>query len=195
LDNRLVTEFKGAEAIVEIYGDVVIKRRIQKGYRVKELDVQLRKERTRSEAKIQADARKAGVPTPIIYDIETFSIAMERIKGSALKFILNEKICEKAGETLCMLHLAGIAHGDPTTYNMMYSENRVYLIDFGLAYYDGSLEARGVDLHVFFQTLAGTHEKFEPLKDAFILGYGKHCLDVIEVLDKVEEIKERGRYL
>jgi Kae1-associated kinase Bud32 len=195
LDNRLITEFKGAEAIVEIYDDVVIKRRLQKGYRVRELDLKLRKERTRSEAKIQSDARKAGVPTPIIYDIETFSIVMERIQGSALKFILNEKICEKAGETLCMLHLAGIAHGDPTTYNMIYSENRVYLIDFGLAYYDGSLEARGVDLHVFFQTLASTHEKFEPLKDAFILGYGKRCLDVNEVLDKVEEIKERGRYL
>ena len=195
MDNRLVTEFKGAEAVVEIYGDVVIKRRIQKGYRVKELDLKLRRERTRSEAKLQADARKAGVPTPIIYDIEPFSIVMERIKGSALKFTLNEKICEKAGESLCKLHLAGIAHGDPTTNNMIYSEDKVYLIDFGLAYYANTLEARGVDLHVFFQTLASTHERFEALKDAFVLGYGKHCFDVNEVVDKVMEIKERGRYL
>lgn len=195
MDNRVVTEFKGAEAVVEIYDNIVIKHRRPKGYRVQELDLRLRKERTRSEAKIQSDARKAGVPTPIIFDIDAFSITMERITGRALKFILNEKICEKAGESLCKLHLAGIAHGDPTTYNMIYSEDKVYLIDFGLAYYANSLEARGVDLHVFFQTLASTHGRFEALKDAFILGYGKHCFDVNEVVDKVAEIKERGRYL
>jgi len=195
LDNRIVTKFKGAEATVEIYDTVVIKYRRPKGYRVKELDLRLRKERTRSEAKLQSDARKAGVPTPIIFDVDAFSITMERIKGKALKFLLNERICEKAGETLCKLHLAGIAHGDPTTYNMISFEGKVYLIDFGLAYYDNSLEARGVDLHVFFQTLASTHGRFEALKDAFILGYGKHCFDVNEVVDKVTEIKERGRYL
>ena len=162
MDNRIVTKFKGAEAVVEIYDTVVIKYRRPKGYRVKELDLRLRKERTRSEAKLQSDARKAGVPTPIIFDVDAFSITMERIKGKALKFLLNERICEKAGETLCKLHLAGIAHGDPTTYNMISFEGKVYLIDFGLAYYDNSLEARGVDLHVFFQTLASTQGRLKP---------------------------------
>lgn len=195
MDNRVVAEFKGAEAVVEIYDTFVIKCRRPKGYRVKELDVRLRKERTKSEAKIQSDARRAGVPTPIIFDINAFSITMERVRGRALKFMIDERICEKAGETLCKLHLAGIAHGDPTTFNMICYDGKVYLIDFGLACYDDSLEARGVDLHVFFQTLASTHRRFEALKDAFIMGYGKHCFDVNEVVDKVMEIKERGRYL
>lgn len=195
MDQRMTEVIIGAEAVVDICADTVVKRRVAKRYRATEIDTKLRKERTRLEAKIQSEARRAGVPTPIIQAVEGFEITMERIKGSAVRFAINEIIAEQVGEILCALHRAGIVHGDPTTRNMIFSSGKVFLIDFGLSCYDKSIEARGVDAHVFFQALEASHENFLSLKSAFILGYAKRCPDVHQILDKVQEIKERGRYL
>ena len=49
---------RGAEAILIKNGDLVLKQRVKKGYRFSELDEQLRKSRTRSEAKLLEKARK-----------------------------------------------------------------------------------------------------------------------------------------
>ncbi len=195
MDQRLVEATVGAEAKVSIYPDIVIKERVPKGYRVKALDEKLRKERTRLEARIQSDARQSGVSTPIILDINDYTIVMERIKGDLVHRVINKRIAEQVGETLCRLHGAGIAHGDPTTRNMIVSAGRVYLIDFGLAYYDGGVEARGVDVHVFFQTLEAMYDRAQQLKEAFLGGYARYCSDAARVIDRVEAIKLRGRYL
>jgi Kae1-associated kinase Bud32 len=195
MDQRVIERIIGAEAVVDICADSVLKRRVAKKYRTTEIDAKLRKERTRLEAKIQSDARRAGVPTPIIQAVEGFEITMERIKGSAVRFAISEKIAEQVGEMLCALHQAGIVHGDPTTRNMIFSSGKVFLIDFGLACYDTSVEARGVDVHVFFQALEASHENFISMKSAFILGYAKRCPDAQQILDKVHQIKRRGRYL
>jgi TP53 regulating kinase and related kinases len=195
MDQRVIERIIGAEAVVDICDDFVLKRRVVKKYRTTEIDAKLRKERTRLEAKIQSEARRAGVRTPIIQAVEGFEITMERIKGSAVRFAINETIAEQVGEMLCALHQAGIVHGDPTTRNMIFSSGKVFLIDFGLACYDTSVEARGVDVHVFFQALEASHENFISIKSAFILGYAKKCRDAQQILDKVHEIKRRGRYL
>ena len=55
----------GAEAVVSIGEKEVIKTRCSKNYRVGPLDRRLIYERTRSEARLIAMARKAGVPTPL----------------------------------------------------------------------------------------------------------------------------------
>lgn len=195
MDQRLIERIIGAEAAVDICDNSVVKRRVVKKYRMAEIDTKLRKERTKLEAKIQSEARRTGVPTPIIQGVEGFEITMERIKGSAVRFSINETIAEQVGEMLCALHQAGIVHGDPTTRNMIFSLGKVFLIDFGLACYDTSVEARGVDVHVFFQALEASHENFISMKRAFILGYASRCPDAQQILDKVEEIKRRGRYL
>jgi N6-L-threonylcarbamoyladenine synthase/protein kinase Bud32 len=195
MDQGIVELVTGAEAAVYIRAYSVTKKRVSKRYRTAELDIKLRKERTKSEAKIQSEARKAGVPTPIIQEVDGFDITMERIEGSSVHSVINETIAEQIGEVLCTLHSAGIAHGDPTTRNMIVSQKRVYLIDFGLASYDRSLEARGVDVHVFFQSLEASHENYRALEKAFLAGYNKRCLDAEQVLAKVEEITGRGRYL
>jgi Kae1-associated kinase Bud32 len=195
MDQGIADVVTGAEAAVYVYEHFVIKKRVPKKYRAAKLDIKLRKERTKLEAKIQSEARKAGVPTPIIQSVDGFDITMERIEGPPVRFVINEAIAKQVGEVLCTLHSAGIIHGDPTTRNMILSARRVYLIDFGLASYDRSLEARGVDVHVFFQSLEASHENFSALKDAFLLGYAKKCRDAPLILGKVEEIKARGRYL
>ena len=195
MDRDTLKVVTGAEAVVALRGHSVVKKRIPKDYRIAELDTKLRKERTRLEAKIQSDARRAGVPTPIIEAIDSFSITMERIEGPPVSSVMSEAVAENIGVVLCALHSAGIVHGDPTTRNMILSAGKVYLIDFGLSSYDRSLEARGVDVHVFFQTLQATDDRFPALKDAFLAGYARNCSNAALILEKVNEIKERGRYL
>ncbi|MCD1293672.1 Kae1-associated kinase Bud32 [Methanocella sp. CWC-04] len=187
-------ERRGAEAVVEIFEDKVIKTRIPKSYRVKQLDEKLRSERTRAEAKIMSEARRAGIPTPIIYDIRRFSLEMERIAGPQLKAAIDEEKARRAGILIGKLHSRGLIHGDLTTSNMIVKDDRIYLIDFGLSFWDETLEARGVDVHVFYQTIVSSHENHEKLMEAFADGYRSYFDGADDVLKRVREIEYRGRY-
>jgi Kae1-associated kinase Bud32 len=194
-----VVLIRGAEATIYLDKNLgeVIKKRLPKRYRMKALDDAIIDERTKTEAKIISDARRAGVPTPIILDLKDDEIKMEFIKGETLRDIVDEQMMEKAGEIVGKLHRGKIAHGDLTTSNMIYSsEDRIYLIDFGLSRYDTETEARGVDIHVLFQMLKSTYNDHEELKNSFIKGYkrvfGEDAAN--SVLKRVEEIERRGRY-
>ncbi len=191
---RAVKErFQCAEAIVEIRGDLVYKRRIEKRYRVKELDTRLRKERTKSEAKLISEARRKGVPTPVIFDVNEYVLVMEKIEGELAREVITEPLSERIGEFVGILHKSGIIHGDLTTSNIIVGD-RIYLIDFGLAFIESNTEARGVDVHVFFQSLQGTHEAYEQLKRAFTIGYKRTFPQATQVLKRTVEIERRGRY-
>jgi N6-L-threonylcarbamoyladenine synthase/protein kinase Bud32 len=189
------TEARGAEAVVSLGKEVVIKRRSRKGYRQPELDRRLISERTRSEARLIAMARKGGVPTPIIRDVTADTIVMERIHGILLKEELQPEHLYAAGKTVGKLHAAGIIHGDLTSSNMILQEGKCVLIDFGLAQVSSELEPRGVDVHVLFQTLKSTTTDHETLKTAFVQGYKEHFPLYEEVLKREQEIERRGRYL
>jgi len=185
-----------AEAIVEIKGDLVYKRRVQKRYRVKEIDERIRRERTKSEAKLISEARRKGVPTPIIFDINDYELVMERIEGDLAREVIDEDISKRIGEFVGILHKNGIIHSDLTTSNIIVGrDNVIYFIDFGLSFIESSMEAKGVDVHVFFQSLCGTHESYERLKELFIEGYKRTFSDASQVLRRVTEIEQRGRYV
>lgn len=186
---------RGAEAVVTLEDGVVRKRRLSKSYRLPELDEQIRRERTMKEARITSEARRCGVPTPIIRDVHSFELKMEHIEGFRLKEAITPALSEKVGEMVGRLHRCGIIHGDLTTSNMILRDGRIYLIDFGLAFHEGSVEAQGVDVHVYFQTLASTHDRPEELKEAFEAGYARIYPKADAVLKRVKEIKARGRYL
>lgn len=190
----MAVEKRGAEAVVLIEADKVIKTRIKKDYRIKELDERLRTERTRAEAKIMSEARRLGVPTPIIYDVGRFDLIMEAIEGTPLKDVIDEEKARLAGVLVGKLHGGGIIHGDLTTSNMLVKGDRIYLIDFGLAFYDELLESRGVDVHVFYQTLISSHKEHERLMAAFAEGYRSSFGGADDVLERVREIEYRGRY-
>jgi N6-L-threonylcarbamoyladenine synthase/protein kinase Bud32 len=51
---------------------------------------------------------------------------------------------------------------------MILRNGKCVLIDFGLAMVSSEIEARGVDIHVLFQTLKSTTANYEELKGAFI---------------------------
>lgn len=185
-----------AEAIIEFKDGFVFKRRIRKRYRIKEIDERIRKERTKSEAKLISEARRKGIPTPIIFDIFDYTLVMERIEGDLVREVITPHISEQIGELVGKLHRNGIIHGDLTTSNLILgSDNILYLIDFGLSFFDSSIEARGVDVHVFFQSLKATCKSWEELKESFIKGYTRSLPDALQVLTRVSEIERRGRYV
>jgi N6-L-threonylcarbamoyladenine synthase/protein kinase Bud32 len=189
---------RGAEAIITIEGSTVEKRRVSKRYRVPALDTRLITERTRAEARLIAAARKGGVPTPVMSDITADTIRMEYIEGTLLTGSLTERNVREAGRMVGRLHTAGIMHGDLTTSNMILrkSDGRCVLIDFGLAQATTEIEQRGVDVHVFFQTLESTApERSESLKTAFYDGYSETFEGARVVIERETEIRKRGRYL
>jgi Kae1-associated kinase Bud32 len=186
---------RGAEAVITLENDVVKKWRLPKSYRLAELDERIRQERTLREARITSDARRHGVLTPIISDVSRFELQMEHIDGATLKDVINSELSEKAGVMVGKLHLGGIIHGDLTTSNMILVRGKICLIDFGLSFYEKSVEAQGVDVHVYFQTLESTHDLPEELIEAFKVGYTRTYPEAPAVLKRVTEIKARGRYL
>jgi Kae1-associated kinase Bud32 len=99
------------------------------------------------------------------------------------------------GELVGRLHACGIVHGDLTTSNMILQGEKIYFIDFGLAFHDQGIEAQGVDVHVFFQTVRSCHDRPEELISAFGRGYARTYARAGEVLRRVGEIEARGRYL
>jgi len=193
LDN--LEEARGAEAVVTLGKNDVKKQRICKGYRQTELDRRLIAERTRAEARLIAISRKAGVPTPIIRDVTPDTIVMERIKGVLLREALDTDNLTETGRTVGRLHKAGIVHGDLTTGNIVVRKESCVLIDFGLAQFSSELEARGVDVHVLFQTLEGITDQYPDLMGAFGAGYAETFDGAHEVLLREKEIEKRGRYL
>jgi len=188
---------RGAEALVSEKGDYVIKKRLSKRYRYPSLDKSLITERTKAEAKLISLSRRSGVPTPVVYDITHDSIVMEKVNGLMLKHSLTPENTYDAGKIVGRLHNAGIIHGDLTTSNIIVreSDGRCVLIDFGLAYISSEIESRGVDLHVFFQTLESTAPDHGELRSAFCTGYNEGFAGAGDVLKRVEEIRLRGRYL
>jgi Kae1-associated kinase Bud32 len=186
---------RGAEAVITLENGTVRKWRLPKSYRLAELDERIRQERTVREAKITSEARRHGVLTPIIRDIARFELKMEYVLGEKLKDVISPETSEKVGEMVGRLHKGGIIHGDLTTSNMILRNGKICLIDFGLSFYEKSVEAQGVDVHVYFQTLESTHDRPHELEEAFKVGYARTYPEAKAVLGRVVEIKARGRYL
>jgi len=198
---------KGAEA--EIYlsewmgRKVVIKKRVRKNYRIKEIDEELRKQRTKKESLLMSEARKAGASVPIIYDIDLSEakITMQYLNGKRIKDCIDDmdskeqrKVCKKIGEGISYIHKRGIVHGDITTSNLILYRGKIYFIDFGLGEKSSEREKQGVDLHLLMEAFKAAHEN-EELFNWVFEAYEKNFEWAMEVRKKVREIAERGRYM
>jgi N6-L-threonylcarbamoyladenine synthase/protein kinase Bud32 len=187
-------EIQGAEATVSIEADRVVKRRLPRSYRHPTLDERLRRERTREEARLTSDARRRGVPTPLVRDVDVAetTIVFQRVGEADLRDRLTESRVRDVGRHLATIHGAGFVHGDPTTRNVRVGPEKTYCIDFGLGYYTKDVEDYAMDLHVFEQSLAGTADDAETLRDAFEAEYRERGPD--GVLGRLRDIEGRGRY-
>ncbi len=118
---------QGAEAIIYLQNNEIIKDRIKKSYRIKEIDEKLRKARTKSEAKILNKLSETISVPKLISTDEKQKIIMEYINGeklsSSLETLDYKKICKILGEEIAKMHNKGIIHGDLTTSNLIYVED------------------------------------------------------------------------
>ncbi len=199
---------RGAEAILykeKADGqEALAKERIGKSYRLPEIDSELRQQRTRREARLLSEARRCGVATPKVLEVDEKNcrIIMEFISGKRLKEFFNEApekeaadIAEKTGAQIALLHSGGIIHGDLTTSNMILSEGRIYFIDFGLGEFSQRIEDFATDLSVLKEAIKSTHfRRLELLWSSIMKGYKSANPNAESVLKRIGEIEKRGRY-
>ena len=190
------TEVQGAEATVTIATDRVVKRRTPRSYRHPKLDEVLRTERTRSEVRLTSEARRNGVPTPLVLDVDPDEarIVFQRVGESDLRESLSADTVAAVGGHLARIHDAGFVHGDPTTRNVRIDGNRAFLIDFGLGYYTQEPEDYAMDLHVLSQSLAGTADDPGGLFEAACESYRAESDHADAVFASLADIEGRGRY-
>lgn len=183
--------------------DVVVKSRVPKRYRHPCLDRALRSHRTRNEARLLREARTAGVPTPIIYDIDlpSAAITMEDVRGVRVKDELEtappqrvDELCAEMGRLIGLLHRAGIAHGDLTTSNMVLNGGRMWFIDLSLGTRNASPEELGVDLHLLKEAFQSAHSSLLDHFGTILASYRRHFDRADGVIRKMKEIEGRGRY-
>ena len=131
---------------------------------------------------------------------------MEYVEGKQIKQVLNDmphkerlRLCKHIGSAIGRLHKNGIIHGDLTTSNMILTpHDKIVFVDFGLGEFSDELEIRGVDLHLMKRALQSTHHKCaKECFEAITRGYAETAGNepTARVLEKVQEIERRGRYI
>ncbi|MEK6927497.1 MAG: KEOPS complex kinase/ATPase Bud32 [Nanoarchaeota archaeon] len=190
---------QGAEAIILEDKNIILKKRIPKSYRIPQLDIKLRKSRTKKECKL-LEKSFSLIPVPKVLNQEEFEIQLENIKGKKLSQFLEKlknlpEIYKQIGKNLAILHDNNIIHGDLTTSNMILKENKVYFIDFGLGFESPKAEDKAVDLHVLKEALEARHHKIaEQAWHSILQSYKQNSKHETQVLARLTAVEKRGRY-
>lgn len=200
---------RGAEAVVShstFEGKpCLVKDRIPKSYRIKELDVSLRKRRTKREAKLLRKALEAGVPCPAVLETSEFTIKISYLEGDRPEE--NRKNIKNAAQLLAKLHSLDIIHGDFTFANLLLlSERRnvhnckrsgasfpckgkMHVIDFGLGSFSHKIEHKTIDV---FTMLLSIHDK--KFRKVFLDSYLVNSKDSEKIKERLEHVSKRVRY-
>ena len=177
----------------------LVKERISKGYRSKEIDDKIRKLRTRGEVRLLDRAFKLiNVPKVFTSSDKDMKIVMQKIEGELLRDHLDKfdkdklhKVCNLIGKDIKKLHDNGIIHGDLTTSNIFLVNDKIYFIDFGLGFMSDQVEHKAVDLHLLKQALGSKHHThFEESFKTILSGYNPDK----EFLNRLNKVEGRGRY-
>jgi len=193
---------RGAEAVIYRDRDMVVKERIAKGYRLREIDDRLRKSRTRREAKVYDKLKDLSfIPALETMDDKEMRLEIEYIAGKKLADHLEgldwKKLCREIGRKIAELHNRHIIHGDLTTSNMILREKdgKVCLIDFGLSFFSHKIEDMAVDLHLIREALESKHHTIREQGFRELLrGYKEEAKEAEKVIARLEQVEARGRY-
>jgi Kae1-associated kinase Bud32 len=197
---------RGAEAVLYLERrgreTILVKERIRKGYRIRELDNRIRLRRTKSEAKLLSGAGRAGVPVPRVLDSKESEISMDFLDGKTVKESLNGlgkservSVCRNIGRVAALLHRNGIMHGDLTTSNMILFRGNLYLIDFGLGKFSQKIEDHAVDMFLLYEALKAAHYKYlNEVWQNILKIYRQDYPNAHGVLKRFERIATRRRY-
>ena len=197
---------KGAEA--DIYSTkwhnskAILKIRKPKHYRNQILDSNLRKQRTIKESQTLSIVKSFGIPAPLVYfvNLEKTSIIMQQIPGKPIHDLSNPKIISlstQMGKLVGLIHKNGIIHGDLTTSNFIYFQNKVFVIDFGLSHRTIKPEDQAVDLRLIKEILNSAHAAImKQTWKNFLTGYKSVVGNskYLQIKNLVSEIESRGRY-
>ncbi len=217
IENEEVLISQGAEARVYkiVYNGkpAIRKERFPKLYRHPDLEAKLTRQRFNQEVRCSAKAQKLGLLTPTVLhaDDQTHSIIMEFVDGEPLRRYfcdIHEKqddptyehrlqVCANLGRALAVLHNACITHGDLTTSNVMRRtlDEKIVLIDFGLAKSNASIEDKAVDIYVLERAFLSTHPGSEILFNEVYKYYleGLKDADRDRVNSQFRKVQARGR--
>ncbi|KAG0418022.1 EKC/KEOPS complex subunit BUD32, partial [Dictyocoela roeselum] len=197
-----------------IFRNCIIKERITKGYRLRELDDKISTSRTKNELRMYKTLRNI-VNVPKIFEgkIEGLAddinwkktIVMEKIDGVVVKDIVEKNKCvlKEVGNVVRKMHDCDVIHGDLTTSNFIFAndnhdpddvrdsktvfENKIFVIDFGLSFKSSKVEDKAVDLYVLAKAIVCAHG--DEYVDCFYEGYG----DDKRVLERLKQVRNRGR--
>ncbi|HET6516843.1 MAG TPA: KEOPS complex kinase/ATPase Bud32 [Nitrosopumilaceae archaeon] len=180
----------------------ILKERKQKNYRNFELDQRIRKQRTIRESEIMSEVKSYGIASPLVFFVDTkkCTIIMQYVSGTVVNELPKSKlilICKKIGKIVGIMHKNGIMHGDLTTSNFIQSNNKIFVIDFGLAIRTQKPEDHAVDLRLFKEILNSAHaSEMKKAWKNFLDGYrtivGTNTFNKVSNL--VSIIESRGRY-
>jgi len=195
---------QGAEAKLYRENATIIKERLAKAYRHPELDESLRQFRTRREAKVLQKLEDLQFPAPHLREFsdKRMSITMDFVPGETLKEVLlqkandSEHLAREIGQRIGQLHQADIIHSDLTTSNMIQHQETgaVNFIDFGLSFFSEKAEDKAVDLFLLDRALETTHAALYPtIFEQVLDGYRKENSEIQEVLERLDQVRKRGR--
>src|SRR3989344_2220908 len=192
---------RGAEAVIFLQDNEIIKERVQKKYRYFKLDVKLRISRTKRELNLLKKSSEIINVPKVMGNSET-EIFMEYIKGEKLSNLVDEmnvndvtKYFFTIGEFLGKLHNKDIIHNDLTTANLILLKNKIYFIDFGLGFISNKIEDKAYDLHILRNTLKSRHfAKHEKAFSRVTEGYKKISNEFKLIEERLKKIEESGRY-
>ncbi len=193
---------KGAEATLFLEKNKIFKERLEKRYRHARIDSHLRKTRTSAEARLLNRARRAGLNTPQVLSVQKYTIEMSYVKGKSLKELMKgmeqkeiRKVLKELGGEIGIMHNHDIIHGDLTTSNIIIAEGKIYFIDFGLGEVSKSVEKKSTDLKLMKSIVNSTHSEHEKEFKYLLKGYERTSENAKQILDRLEGIEDRGRYV
>ncbi len=188
----------GAESAIYLYKGTIVKERVKKLYRIKEIDESIRKRRTRLEFSLMKRAFESGirVPAPIKISEDNYSIYMGYLGNERFKDNFSVDRMSELGEEVAKMHKIGIVHGDLTTANLMLKDDKLYLIDFGLGMYSNKDEDKATDIFLLKNALSTRHPKeseiaFKSFLKSYRHAYGKQFKGIETHL---KDIESRRRY-
>ncbi|ELQ74496.1 Serine/threonine protein kinase, partial [Trachipleistophora hominis] len=212
MDPKLIAH--GAEAKIYLMDDTIIKYRLPKSYRISEIDVNIRRKRTRTEMKVLERLAANQVSAPKLLKIDECSeqfdkqttIYMTNVPGMNLKDVILclehsegqpihriafsiPVIFNKLGKLVRKVHACGVVHGDLTTANFILADDLIYVIDFGLSYFSTKEEDKAVDLYLLEKAVRTIHK--DEYMDDFYDGYGIN--EQAQMRRRLNEVRKRGR--
>lgn len=186
--------FQGAESIIYKKEEILVKERVRKNYRIKELDEKIIKQRTKKEVNILKKLNNLNIPSPKVIKSYENIIEMEFIDGVSVKQLDEQKrnledVFFEIGRLVNRIHSNNIIHGDLTTSNFLFTD-KVYIVDFGLSYISTKAEDKAVDLYVFEKSIRCAHDLRYITN--FYNGYTQQDGSK-EVMERLELVRKRGR--